>query len=72
MYATTGIREDLIDASKDAIHRLIDHLQDRHGLTAEEAYILCSVAADLNINEVVDKPNWVVSAYVANSLFPEE
>jgi len=34
--------------------------------------VLCSVAADPKINEVVDEPNWVVSAYLAKSLFPDE
>ncbi|MFA9516425.1 acetamidase/formamidase family protein [Halopenitus sp. H-Gu1] len=71
MYATTGIRDDLMDATKDAVLAMIDHLQERWGLTREEAYVLCSVAADLKINEVVDRPNWVVSAYLAESLFEE-
>jgi acetamidase/formamidase len=39
------------------------------GLTREEAYVLCSVAADLKISEVVDAPNWVVSAFLPMSLF---
>lgn len=72
MYATTGIRDDLMDASKDAVRRLIEHLHGKYGLTEEEAYVLCSVAADLKINEIVDEPNWVVSAYIAKGLFPRE
>ncbi|MFC7251516.1 acetamidase/formamidase family protein [Halomicroarcula sp. GCM10025324] len=72
MYATTGIRDDLMAASKDAVRQLIEHLHDRRGLTKQEAYVLCSVAADLKINEVVDEPNWVVSAYIAQSLFPDD
>ena len=28
-----------------------------------EAYMLCSVCADLRISEIVDMPNWVVSFY---------
>lgn len=61
-----------MDATRDAVRRLIDHLYDRRGLAREEAYVLCSVAADLKINEVVDESNWVVSAYIADSLFPDE
>jgi acetamidase/formamidase len=71
-FATMGIRDDLMDAAKDAVSRLVDHLHSERGLSREEAYVLCSVAADLKINEVVDEPNWVVSAYVADSLFPGE
>jgi acetamidase/formamidase len=70
-YATTGIRDDLMDATKDAIRGMVAHLHDQRGLSREDAYILCSVAADLKINEVVDEPNWVVSAYLADSLFPD-
>jgi acetamidase/formamidase len=69
-YATTGVRDDLMDAAGDAVSAMIDHLERRRDLGRQEAYVLCSVAADLKINEVVDDPNWVVSAYLADSLFP--
>jgi acetamidase/formamidase len=44
-------------------------MEREHGLTREEAYILASVAVDLKISEVVDAPNWVVSAFVPLSIF---
>ena len=69
-YGTTGIADDLMEASRRAIRAMIEHLTG-YGLSREEAYVLCSVAADLKINEVVDAPNWVVSAYVSESLFLE-
>ncbi len=72
MYATTGIDDDLMEATKKAIRHMIDHLHDHRGLTRAEAYILCSAIVDLKINEVVDAPNWVVSAYLPESIFPEE
>jgi acetamidase/formamidase len=50
---------------------MIDHLHAERDLTRGEAYILCSAAVDLKISEVVDAPNWTVTAYVAESLFPE-
>lgn len=71
-YATTGVRPDLMAAAKDAVRGMLDRLEARRGLTREEAYVLCSVAADLKINEVVDAPNWVVSCYLPESLFPDE
>jgi acetamidase/formamidase len=40
-----------------------------HGLTRSQAYSLCSVAADLRISEIVDAPNWIVSAYMPLSIF---
>ncbi|WP_458206068.1 acetamidase/formamidase family protein [Haladaptatus sp. NG-SE-30] len=71
MYATTGISDDLMDATKKAVRHMITHLHEQHELTRTEAYLLCSAIVDLKINEVVDKPNWVVSAYVPQSIFPE-
>lgn len=68
-FATTGIAGELMQASKDAIRRMIEHLTAKHNLSPQTAYCLCSVAADLRISEVVDTPNWVVSAYLPKSIF---
>ncbi len=70
-YATTGIADDLMAATKLSISRMIDHLASERGLTRSEAYLLCSAAVDLKINQVVDEPNWTVSAYLPESIFPE-
>ena len=32
-------------------------------ITAEDAYVLSSVAAELRISQVVDAPNWTVTAF---------
>jgi len=68
-YVTTGIAPDLMDATKGAVRAMIARLVASHGLSREEAYVLCSVAADLKISEVVDAPNWVVSAFLPLALF---
>jgi acetamidase/formamidase len=47
---------------------MIDHLVRERGLSREEAYIVCSVAADLKISEIVDAPNWIVSAFMPEHL----
>ncbi|QLG61756.1 acetamidase/formamidase family protein [Halorarum salinum] len=70
-YATTGIDPDLMEATRKATRHMIDHLHGNRGLTRGEAYLLCSAAMDLKVSEVVDAPNWTVTAYVADSLFPE-
>jgi acetamidase/formamidase len=49
---------------------MVEHLQNEQGLSAHDAYILTSVAADLKINEVVDRPNWTVSSHVPEDIFP--
>jgi len=68
-YVTTGVAPDLMDATKAAVRAMIAHLVSACGLSREEAYALCSVAVDLKISEVVDAPNWVVSAFLPLALF---
>ena len=68
-YATTGVAPDLMDATKDAIRAMIDHLGKQYGLEPSLAYALCSVAVNLRISEVVDMPNWVVSAVLPRHIF---
>lgn len=68
-YATTGIAPDLMEGARAAVRAMIDHLVRTYRLSREDAYILCSVAVDLKISEVVDVPNWIVSAYLPLSIF---
>ena len=70
-YFTTGIAPDLMVATKLAIKRMINHLGREYGLTKHEAMVLCSVAVDLKIHEVVDTPNWNVGAGLPLSIFHE-
>lgn len=66
---TMGVGPDLHDAARDAVREMIDLLTKRHGLGAELAYCLCSAAVDLRLSEVVNAPNWVVSAYLPHDIF---
>jgi acetamidase/formamidase len=66
---TTGIGPDLMQSARAAVMGMIDLLSARHGLQPVEAYMLCSVCADLRISEVVDIPNWVVSLYFPRVVF---
>jgi acetamidase/formamidase len=60
---TTGVGPDLMEGARSAVSQMIDLLSFRHGMSAVDAYMLCSVCADLRISEIVDVPNWVVSLY---------
>jgi acetamidase/formamidase len=70
-FATMGIAPDLMQAAKESIRNMIAYLVKAYNLTREEAYVLCSVAADLRIHEVVDKPNWVVGAMISQDVLGE-
>jgi formamidase len=47
---------------------MIQLLQER-GWTREQAYVICSVAVDLRISNVVDVPNYTVSALLPEEIF---
>jgi acetamidase/formamidase len=69
-FVTTGISPDLMEASRQAVRDMIRYLSGEYGLSSEEAYILCSVAGDLKIHEIVDSPNWVVGMWLPLDIFP--
>jgi acetamidase/formamidase len=71
-HVCTGVGPDLLEAARDAVRATITYLQDHRGLDREEAYALASVAADLRIHEIVDAPNWVVGAFVPDSIFEQQ
>jgi acetamidase/formamidase len=66
---TTGIGPDLMTGAKAAVSGMVDLLSARYKMSAIEAYMLCSVCADLRISEIVDMPNWVVSLYFPRVVF---
>jgi acetamidase/formamidase len=66
---TTGIGPDLMEATKNAVRGMIDLLGQQHNMNAADAYMLCSVCADMRISEVVDRPHWVVSCYLPRIVF---
>lgn len=70
-YVTTGFSPDLKEAARKAVRFMIEHLQEEYRLSREEAYALCSVAVDLRISEVVDAPNWLVSAFLPRAIFAD-
>lgn len=68
-FATTGVEPDLMEAARSAVHGMIDHLVGHRGLSREDAYMLCSLAGDLKITEVVDAPNWMVACFLPDAVF---
>ena len=76
-YATTGLSvtrdgvnrsEDATLAARNALLNMIDHLGER-GWTRQQAYVICSVAVDLKISQLVDVPNMLVSAFLPEDIF---
>jgi acetamidase/formamidase len=68
-YVHSALGPDLMTNAKNAVRGVIDWLAREKGLTREDAYVLCSLAVDLKISQIVDAPHWGVSAYLALSVF---
>ena len=68
-FVTTAHGPDLFKDSQQAIRYMIDYLSSKHNMTREQAFCLCGAAVDLKISEIVDAPNWIVSAYLPLSIF---
>jgi formamidase len=70
VYASgDGEAEDLNGAARAALRNMIDLLEAEYGYTRQQAYAICSVAVDLTVNEMVDAPNYVVSAVLPLDVF---
>jgi formamidase len=65
----SNLSEDLTLAARNALRAMIDHIEREHGLTREQAYILASVAVDLRVGQVVDVPNYVITAVLNEDVF---
>ncbi|KAH7886657.1 hypothetical protein F5I97DRAFT_1024037 [Phlebopus sp. FC_14] len=67
-YCTTGVDPDIKEATCAAVRNMIAYLVAEHSLDRVEAYMLCSVAGDLRMHEVVDMPNYVIGMMVPKSV----
>ncbi len=68
-FGAMGIDADLMEGARTAVRSTIDWLVGEHGLDRVDAYILCSLAGDLKILEIVDAGVWNVGFTLPLSLF---
>jgi acetamidase/formamidase len=61
---------DAAGAARAATSRMIDLLADRWGFSAIHAYLLCSVAMNLRLSQVVNEPMFTVSAAISKQILP--
>ena len=60
--------ENLTLAARNAIINMLQLLGER-GFSPEQAYVICSVAVDLKVSNIVDLPNVTVSAFLPEDIF---
>lgn len=68
-YATTGFDTTIDGAAKKAVKYMVNFLVEEKGMEPNEAYVLCSLAGDLHIAEVVDVPHMLVSVHIPKTIF---
>jgi formamidase len=64
-----NLSEDVTLAARDALVQMVDWIARTKGLSREQAYCLASVAVDLRIGNLVDVPNFAVSAILDLGVF---
>ena len=67
----SNLSEDVTLAARDALLQMVEWIHRNKGLTREQAYVLSSVAVDLRIGNLVDVPNFAVSAILDLGVFDD-
>jgi acetamidase/formamidase len=68
-HGTMGIDADLMEGARTAVRNMIAWLVEERGLSREDAYVLCSLAGDLHIHEIVDAGVWNVGMTMPLAVF---
>lgn len=68
----SNLSEDLTAAARSALIEMIDWLVKTKGYSSEQAYVITSVACDLRIGNLVDVPNYAVSAICPLEIFDKK
>ncbi len=68
-YAVGAHATTLGEAVKKVSGYMIEYLMAEHDLSREDAYMLCSIAGNLNITEVVDMPHVWVAMHMPKKVF---
>ncbi|MGF1526825.1 MAG: acetamidase/formamidase family protein [Candidatus Competibacterales bacterium] len=64
-----NLSEDLAQAARNALIEMLDYMVATYDLTPEQALVVASVAVDLRIGQLVDVPNYTVSAILPLTIF---
>jgi acetamidase/formamidase len=67
-YVVTAFATTLDEAAKKATRFMIAYLMEEHGLSQNDAYMLCSLAGELKIAEVVDVPHMLVTMHMSKKI----
>jgi acetamidase/formamidase len=63
--------EDPREACRRVVRRAMHYLEQRIGLSPQQAYVLCSVVLDLKVSQLVNVPMTTISGYLPEAIFNE-
>lgn len=69
IWIASGIDPDLHEAARASVRGMVDLLCRETDLSPVDVYMLCSVAGDLKISQIVDAPNWTVTFHMPTAIF---
>lgn len=67
-YAVLSSATTLDEAARKAVSYMVDYLVFEHDLSRQDAYMLCTLAADLMVNELPNKPNVSMTMRISKSV----
>jgi acetamidase/formamidase len=70
-YVSMGLHPDLDEAARIATREMVEFIRAEHGLDPADAYILCSVALDLRVTQLVDGTKGVHGMFGDGPLPPQ-
>ncbi|MCL6433622.1 MAG: acetamidase/formamidase family protein [Leptolyngbyaceae cyanobacterium HOT.MB2.61] len=70
-YITMGFGQTLDEAFEVALQQMIRFLERFTGISVEEAYVLCSLAVNFHITQVVNKPQKGVHGLISKAILPK-
>ncbi|MGJ3242807.1 MAG: acetamidase/formamidase family protein [Opitutales bacterium] len=59
------------EACRRVVRRAMGYLEQRIGLSPQQAYVLCSVVLDLKVSQLVNVPMTTISGYLPEAIFNE-
>jgi acetamidase/formamidase len=68
-YISMAADPDLTVATREAVQEMIDFLESQKKLTRQQAYQLVSLAGNVAVTQLVDKPNMGVHVRIPKSIF---
>lgn len=67
-----NLPNDVNLAARNAVEAMVDHIVATYGYDRQQAYIIASVAVDVRIGQLVDVPNYGVTAILPLDIFEGE